>query len=479
MPNVTSTSNSTTQMPSWLTAALQQLVQSAQTTASNPYATYPNQRIAGLTPDQIQAQNLTQQNVGNYQPAFNQAGTDYSNATGAVNSAGQSYQPYFGQAGSAYNQGMGQIQQGNAAYQGAYNQAGQDYGYGNNPNLNSSVFNSYMNPYQSNVVNQIATLGNRNLTENVLPAVNSTFTGAGQFGSSRNADFTNRALRDNQTAISQAQGQALASGFQNQVGNTQAGIGQTLQAGQLEQGLGTARQQAGITGGAALAGIGQQQQGLGAAYQQAGLDTAGALTNIGQQQQGLGAATQAAGLTDTAALTAVGQQQQNQNQQNLNLGYQDFLTQQQWPYQQESYLAGILGGTPSPTSTTQTNTTPGPNTTSQILGGLAGGIGLLGSTGAFGSGGWLGDLGSTVGSWFAEGGPVKKAGGGRAKRPRFGGVATKRMGGIGMQPGGGVSGILPGAPAAAAQRLPSNLSPGTASILRGLSGGASPSARMV
>lgn len=421
MPDLTSTSTSNTQMPSWLTDYLKQLAGSAATTASQGYQTYTGPRIAALTPDQLKAQQLTEQNTGAYQPYFDSADQAFQNA----DSGG----------------------------------------------LNSQSFNSFMNPYQSQVVNQIATLGNRNLTENVLPSVNSTFTGAGQFGSSRNADFTHRALRDNQEAISQAQGQALNSGFQNQVQNSQNALQQGLQSGQL--------------------------------------------------QQGLGLAEQGSNLTDASALSTVGQQQQNQTQQNYNLGYQDFLSQQQWPYQQESYLSGILSGTPTNTSTTQTNTTPGPSTTGQILGGLAGGIGLIGSTGGFGSGGWLGDLGSTVSSFFAEGGKVKSdddensditarelrdwwmrfrktqgyqtptppddgtfaplefAKGGRAKRPRFGGIATKRMGGIGMQPGGGVSGILPGAPAAAAQRLPSNLSPGTASILRGLSGGASPRARMV
>lgn len=414
MPDLTSSSTSNTQLPGWLNQYLQQLAGSSATTASQPYQTYSGPRIASLTPDQLQAQQVTEQNVGSYQPAFDAASNAYS-------------------------------------------------GGASTGNLDPNSFASFWNPYTSQVTDTIAQLGNRNLEENVLPAVNNTFTSSGQFGSSRNADFTNRALRDNQEAISQAQGQALNTGFQNNVQNSQNALQQQLQSGQL--------------------------------------------------QQGLGLATQGAGLTDASALNTVGQQQQNQTQQNYNLGYQDFLTQQQWPYQQESYFSGILNGTPTPTSTTQTNTTPGPSTTGQILGGLAGGVGLLGSTGAFGSTGWLSSL-------FANGGKVDAdsnsaptdrelqdwwmqfrktmgyqmptgrddgsmapidgyAGGGKTKRPRFGGIATKRMGGIGMQPGGGVSGILPGAPAAAAQRLPGKMSPGTASVLRGLAGPATASARMV
>lgn len=475
MADITTQSTANSSQPAWYKQLIQQLGQSAATTAGQGYTPYTNSRIAGFTPAQTQAFQQTQSNVGSYKPGFAAAGQDYSGGA----STGQ---------------------------------------------LNQPSFNSFMNPYTSDVVDQIATLGNRNLTENVLPGVNSTFTGAGQFGSSRNADFTNRALRDNQTAISQAQGQALAGGFQNQVQNSQNAQAQQLQAGQLQQGLGTA--------------------------------------------------TQAAGLTDASALSAIGQQQQNQNQSNENLAYQDFLTQQQWPYQQESYLAGILGGSPVPTQTQQTQTTPGPSTTSQVLGGLAGAAGLLGSTGAFNSVGsgisnFLGGLfadggefsdgsdggtpqgGTGVSGWqsdlagtpFAKGGaaddgsdskavndriladrwmqfrgmmgyqqptgqddgtfaPIQYAKGGaahlsllagggapkapkvsapaiRSRRPRFGGTATRRMGGIGMNPGAGTSGILPGAPAGIGGRMPGAMNPGASSIIRGLSGAATPTARIV
>lgn len=405
--NITTSSNSITNQPQWFQQALQALVKQAQQTANQGYTTYPNARIAGFTPAQTQAFGNVQANQGNYQPAFSAAGAAYAPTAGSA----------------ALNQGN---------------------------------FNSYFNPYTSDVVNQIQTLGNRNLTENVLPAVNDTFTSGGQFGSSRNADFTNRAIRDNQEAISQAQGQALASGFQNQVANTQNAQAQQLQAGQLEQGLGQAQQQA--------------------------------------------------GLTDASALSAVGQQQQNQNQANENLAYQDFLTQQQWPYQQETYLSGILGGAPVSTATQSTQTTPGPSTTSQIIGageGLAGILGGLGQSGVLsgignflsglagggsvGSDGWISDIpqgykdGGDVSndndkkpSWLEElmnlgipdahkkGGPIKMALGGvpgtggfsmpkapvarapavRARRPRLGGIATRRMGGIGMMPGAGTTGIL-------------------------------------
>lgn len=106
-------------------------------------------------------------------------------------------------------------------------------------NYNPAQLQQFMNPYTNDVMNTIQQRGNQNLSENVLPQVNATFTGSGQFGSSRNTDFMNRALRDNQQAISQAQGQAMnqaygqASNAYNQWG--QLGLQGAQQMGGLAQ----------------------------------------------------------------------------------------------------------------------------------------------------------------------------------------------------------------------------------------------------
>lgn len=67
----------------------------------------------------------------------------------------------------------------------------------------------FMNPYVNNVVNEQARLSNQNFNEQVVPQINSTFTGAGQFGSTRNADFMNNAIRDQQYNLAGQQGQTL------------------------------------------------------------------------------------------------------------------------------------------------------------------------------------------------------------------------------------------------------------------------------
>lgn len=159
-----------------------------------------------------------------------------------------------------------------------------------------NVTKQFMNPYMDSVVNDIQTLGNRNLTENVLPAVNDTFTGSGQFGSGRNADFTARAIRDNQQTTSMEQDQALQAGY-TQAQNTNLNN---------------------------LAGI-----------RQGAVDAA----NVGNTIGGLEA-------QNVGLLGAAGQQQWTENQMNLNAARSDYTTQQQYPKQQLNFLSGVLNGLP-------------------------------------------------------------------------------------------------------------------------------------
>lgn len=285
-PNVTSVSNSTTDIPQPFKDYYTGLLNTGKQVSDIPYQPYGGQRIADFTQPQQQSFDLTQAGIGKYSPYVQQAGAA---------------------AGAAAN-----------------------------PSLDPSVFASYTDPYQSQVVDRIAQLGQRNLSENLLPAVNQTFVGNGQFGSSRNADFTNRALRDTNESILGQQAQALESGFNTSLG----AYGQA------------------------------QQRQLGA----------------GQALAGIGGAAQGMGLTDAASLQAIGQQQQQLGQSNLDTAYQDFLTQRNYPQTQTQFLANLGKGNPTPTQTTSSTTGPGqyiPSAASQ-LGGLAiGGLGLAGAFGAF------------------------------------------------------------------------------------------------
>lgn len=353
---------STSEVPQWLQDYTVDLFSQARGVAGLPYRPYELPRVASNSADTNQSQNLVRQNVGAWQPAFNtatqgmqnlanpnagtQAGLDYVNQAGSINPMQQA-QPLFnaaatgtatGMSGSALNTAVPYL---NLAAQTATNN-----------------ITDYMNPYISNVTDQIARLGARNLTENLLPKVSDQFIRAGQFGSSRMGEFGNRALRDTQEAILNNQSQALQQGYGQALNASQADLSRQAGLAQTVGGLSQSDLSRILQGSQQLGALGQDIGNLGLNQQQnlsnigsnyANISNAdllrqqGALSSLGQlAQQGQGLRT-----SDAAALQAVGQQQEQRQQQGLDIAYQDFLTQQQWPQQQLGFMSNILRGLPS------------------------------------------------------------------------------------------------------------------------------------
>ncbi len=232
-------------VPPFLESAYLQGINRADSASQAPYTPYSGQRLAGFTPDQTQAQTMAEQGVGQFTPTYNAGVAATKSAT----------TPF-----------------------------------------NSSSLNAYMNPYTSQVANEIGRLGNQNFTNNILPQVNSQFTGGGMFGSSRNATALGRAAEATQADITGQQSQALQQGY-----------GQALNAYQTDQ----ARN---LQAGQALVGQAQTGQGIYG--------------------------------NDVNALSASGQQQQQLQQQGLDTAYNDFLTQQQYPMVQAQYFNNIVRGIP-------------------------------------------------------------------------------------------------------------------------------------
>lgn len=238
--------------------------------ANQTYQNWYNQPLTtGTTP--------TQQNVWNQMLNPNQ---QWTNAVGGSQQVAAGAQPYFNQAGGLY-------------------QASSQY--------DPAKLQEFMNPYTGAAADVVTKDATRNLIENILPNVNSTFTGAGQFGSSRNAEFESRAIRDTQEGIAKA----LAT----------ANYGAVAPAQQAYQNWATLGQQA----GAGLGGLGTQQ--LNYATTLANL----ANTGSGMTQQQL-----------TNALTAATQEQQQQ-QTGLTTNYEDWLKQQQFPLTTLGALSSGVG----------------------------------------------------------------------------------------------------------------------------------------
>jgi hypothetical protein len=192
-----------------------------------------------------------------------------------------------------------------------------------------------MSPYTSQVVDEIGRLGNRNLTENIVPGVMSNFVGSGQFGSSRNAEILGRSVRDAQTDITGQQAMSLERGYQ--VGSNIFGADANRnQQQQLNQ------SNANISAG-----------NLGVA----GANAAGTFAN---NMGGLAQMRQQLGNVDATTLGAIGGQQQALEQSGYDASKAEFDKQQDWDWTQLGKVQGAVQGAQLPTGVTQSTNAPIP-----------------------------------------------------------------------------------------------------------------------
>lgn len=293
----------------WYNQMVQSLLGQGVTAAQQPWQVYQGPRVATFGPDQM--------------AAFE-----------AIRGMQGGWQPYLQTAGDIMGQSIGQIQglaggpQVQAAT-GALTRMGQLSAF------NPQKQQQFMNPYISNVVNEIGRLGQENLTQS-LGQIGGQFSEAGQFGSARQmaaaADAAARAQRE----ISGQQGQALYQ--------AQQAAGQQY-GDWANRGIGAQQQ---IFGG--QLGLGQFMQGLGTTA-----------AGLGQQYAGLGQQQQQQGLADVNALLGAGTQQQALRQQVLGANQQRFQEQQMAPWAQFTNLAQLFSGVPTPQFQTSTSSNIGSN----------------------------------------------------------------------------------------------------------------------
>jgi len=268
------------------------------------------------------------------QGQFDQATGLYNQAAG-TNTANV-FSPYAAQAQGLYGQAVGQYGQAVGQYgqaAGQYGQAANMYGQSTNalglssasPYLQAAGQTSaqqvgqYMNPYNQAVTDQIAKLGARNLSENILPQISSDFIKAGGYGSTRQRDLVGRAARDTQESILNQQAQALQSGYGQALGASSADLARQAQLAGTAGGLGTQQQQ--ILQGAA-GGYGNVASGYGNVASGLG-NVASGLGNLGSANAALGST--AAGLvgSDANRQLQAGQGIQSIGQANIQASQND------------------------------------------------------------------------------------------------------------------------------------------------------------
>jgi len=183
--------------------------------------------------------------------------------------------------------------------------------------------------------------------------------GAGQqyFGMAQDPTQVQAFMSPYQQAVTDIQKQSALR--EAQIAQKQANLGSARQGtyGGARQALGQAERERGL-----LDRLNQiQAQGSQAAFEQAmkaqqfgselglrglqaGIAGAGQAAQAGQAMGQLGAVEQAANLERLKAQEAFGAMTQQQQQAALDMAYQDFLTQQQYPYKQLGFMSDLLRG---------------------------------------------------------------------------------------------------------------------------------------
>lgn len=333
-PAPTDKQTNITELPEWARGyAKSTLAKGAALTDinQNPYQQYGANRIAGFSP----MQQRSMQAAANMRPS-EQLGTatDLSTAAG-IGALGTNYQ------GGQFSGGV-------------FGQGAADY---------------YMNPYQQNVID----IGKREATrqsgiqgtQQQAQAVQ-----AGAFGGSRDAIMRAERERNLGQQMGDIQAQGSNAAFQQAQQQFNADQGRYMQAQQLGE---QSRQY----------GAGLGMQGL-----QTGLQAAGQLGQLGQTQYG-----QQMGINQLQ--NQYGQQMQQQAQRPLDMAYQDFQNQQNYPYKQLGYMSDLINKLPVGQQSTKSMYEAPPS--------------ALQTVGALG----MGAYGAKQLGMFAEGGTVKTYAGDR------------------------------------------------------------------
>lgn len=326
----TGTQTQVTDLPGWAQPYAQTALERGAALSETPYQAYGGQRIAGFSPMQLAAQQ---------QAANMQTNAATGQGIGLAGQAGQAAMNQNYQAGNFYGGRFGD------------RQAAQ-----------------YMSPFiEQSLQPQLREAQRASDIQATQNASRATQQGA--FGGSRSAIVE----AERQRNLAMQQGDIRARGLQDAYTQAQnqfnADMSRNLQAQQLGE---QSRQY----------GAGLQLQGL-----QTGLTAANTLGALGGQQF-------QQGIDINKLQNAYGGQQQALQQQGLDLAYQDFLNQQNYPYKQLGFYSDLIRGLPLGQSSTKTVYEANPSTAQQI-----GSLGL----GAYGLSKFMAEGGMA----YADGGSVE------------------------------------------------------------------------
>jgi hypothetical protein len=333
----------------------------AQQVTDQPYQAYQGGRVAGMAPWQDQA----------YQAQATRA----MQGSPVMSGANTALQGFFG------NQGQGAAQNQYGPVSAAQNQYGQVSAAENPYGYVSPQSNPYAgaNPFITQQIDAAQGDLARNWNQVAAPQWAGSMQSSGSFGNSGVASAQALAMEGLQRNMGSI-GQNMR--FQDYTQQQQLGenaVNRALQAGQFNAGLGENFANRQMQAGQFNAGLGEnyanRQMQAGQFNATMGENYAGRQDSMygqgmNRQLSALGMAPQFAqqDYNDINQLQLAGQAYQNQNQRQMDAGYQQYLDARQYPQQQLGVFGQALGQAVGNQGTT-TQTQPGASTGAQLLGG--------------------------------------------------------------------------------------------------------------
>lgn len=307
--------------------------------STRPYTPYPGQRMAYFDPYESLAQE------GTAQLGLQGAPSQIGSATDIATQVG--YQPT--------GQGIDIARQ--------YQPQRQSTSYYGGSVADPSTVRAYMNPYQQNVtdIQKRAAVRQSKIQGNEIAGQAAQ---AGGLGGYREAIMQAERQRNLNQSLDDMQAQGNLAGYQQAMQGIEADRRsrmdedtRRMQARQQNAELMRQRSDLG------LAGLGQDM-----AMRDQSLRAAGMLSDLGKADQSMA-------LERLGALGGVGEIRRGMAQRSMDTGYEDYLRQRSYPYQQLNLFSQMLQGLPVTPEQTR-SIYGGPSAAQQALGAGIGGLGL-------------------------------------------------------------------------------------------------------
>jgi hypothetical protein len=226
LPDVTQTTTAKTEAPGYFSDYLSGLAQAGQSSLYQP-GTFDSTTGKGTL-------KTGEQLVAGYDPL-------QTSGYGKFESAADAYKPGLQTAQSNLAQGSG---------------------------ISSQDISNFLNPYTTNVVNEMERLAQQNVQRNLLPSMKAGFVGSGGLGSQRYANALGQSLADVQSNLTGQQYGALSAGYKQALDAAMQEAGLQQRAAEVGSDIAAREQSLGLTGAGALTKAGAERQ----AYQQSVMD---------------------------------------------------------------------------------------------------------------------------------------------------------------------------------------------------------------